>query len=52
MKTLIDNQGNEVKVSEIVYDALKLHYEEGDYTNIIKDICGFPHIIILPYNFI
>jgi hypothetical protein len=51
MKTLTTTQGKQIEVSEIVYNALRLHFLEGDWMNCIKDICGYSHMIELAENF-
>lgn len=50
MKTLINNQGNAVRVSETMYNQLANDFSRGTWMCMIRADSGI-HTIILPDNF-
>ncbi len=51
MKTLINNEGKKVQVSQEVYNELKQGFKEGGWAAYIKDVENKPHMVIIPNNF-
>ncbi len=51
IKTVINNEGKIVQVSDEVYAELERGFKEGGWAAYIKDVHNKPHMVIIPHNF-
>lgn len=50
-KTVVNNEGETITVSLDCYNEMQRDYDAGVWMDIVNDIEGNPHCVIIPDNF-